>query len=393
MPSPQSAAAAQPSLRQLLAYPFRIFFLSVAVLAVAVIPLWVAVLTTPLQLPLALPNDVWHQHELVFAFLYAGAAGFLLTAVCVWTGTERLQGRLLLALWLVWALGRGLMLLGGGLPAWLVAGVNLAFLPLVALDAGWRVWRARQSRHIAIFAVLGVLWLMQLGLYLDPAGPYVDAALIAAAALMLIVGGRITPTFSRNWLLRHGLPAEGIRSVPALESGMLAALAALLLAVLADSAAAIAVTGALAGGAALARIALWQGWRVRAEPLLWILHLSLLWVPAGLLLLAGSGVGWWPDTVWVHALGVGAMGGLMLGVMSRVALAHTGRPLVLPAGMVTAFGLIQVAALVRVATGLGLLSWHAGVAGAGVLWVAAYAVFLLRYAPVLAQPRADGKAG
>jgi len=186
---------------------------------------------------------------------------------------------------------------------------------------------------------------------------------------------------------------EGIPTIPLLEKAMLASLALVLIAVMAGQEPAITVTALIAGGLSLLRIILWQGWRVREEPLLWILHLSLLWIPVALWLLAGSGLGLWRDTVWMHAVGIGAMGGLILGVISRVALGHTGRPLKLPAGMVTAFALIHLASLLRVGTGLMLIPWTAGVSLSALLWVVAYALFLIRYTRILASPRYDGKPG
>jgi uncharacterized protein involved in response to NO len=129
------------------AYPFRIFFLSAAALAVAVVPAWLALLLGGAQAPLAFAPLHWHQHEMLFGFLHAAIAGFLLTAVCNWTGTERLHGAPLLALWLAWLGGRALMAAGADAPPWLAHGIDLAFLPLVMLDAGRRIWQARCSRQ------------------------------------------------------------------------------------------------------------------------------------------------------------------------------------------------------------------------------------------------------
>src|SRR5690554_161996 len=205
------------SLTQLFAYPFRIFFLSLTLLSLIGIPLWVLQITGTIQLPLAMPGVLWHQHEMLFGFLSAAIAGFLLTAVCVWTGTERTHGLRLALLWGIWIAARLLLTLGGDLPGWLVQGVNLLFLPLVMLDAGWRIWQARQPRHIMIMVVLGLLWLMQIGfvLRLDPI--YASGALIMGMALIGIIGGRITPAFTAGWLRRHGLEPDRIRAVPALD--------------------------------------------------------------------------------------------------------------------------------------------------------------------------------
>jgi uncharacterized protein involved in response to NO len=145
---------------QLFAYPFRIFFLSTAVLAVSLVPVWLLVLLGGFTPPLALPSLDWHQHEMLFGFLEAAIAGFLLTAVCVWTSTDRLHGAPLAGLWAVWLAGRALLFLGAGLPAVLVHGVDLAFLPLVVLDAGRRIVAAKQHRQLVIVGILAAFWFM-----------------------------------------------------------------------------------------------------------------------------------------------------------------------------------------------------------------------------------------
>jgi uncharacterized protein involved in response to NO len=376
------------------AYPFRVFFLSAAALAVFVVPAWLALLLQGATAPLAFAPLHWHQHEMLFGFLHAAIAGFLLTAVSNWTGTARLHGRALVALWLVWLAGRVLMAAGAYAPAWLAHGVDLAFLPLVMLDAGRRIWQARQARHAIVLAVLGALWVLELAFHRDPAGPYAHGALLAAMLLMLVIGGRITPAFSGNWLRLRGGDPSAIRIVPALEHLTLGAVAAVLLTQVAPVPSPLAAVAAvLAAAAGLARLLLWRGWLVREEPLLWILHLALAWIPLALLLLAAAELGYAPPTAWVHAAGTGAMGSLILGVMARVALGHTGRPLRLPPGMVTAFVLVLAAGVVRVLATLQVLPWRAGLLAAAALWVAAYLIFLVRYAPVLVSPRVDGKPG
>ena len=378
----------------LFAYPFRIFFLSAAVLAVVAVPAWLALLPGGARAPLVFAPLHWHQHEMLFGFLHAAIAGFLLTAVCNWTGTERLHGRALVALWTVWLAGRVALAAGAALPAWLAHGIDLLFLPLVMLDAGWRIAAARQHRHWIVVAVLGLLWAMEIGFHRAPAGPFARGALLAAMTLMLVIGGRITPAFSGNWLRLRGRDPAVVRVVPRLEQATLGAMAAVLVTQLAAAPPALAAGAALLAAAASgARLLLWRGWAVREEPLLWILHLALAWIPAALILLAAAELGRAPATAWVHAAGTGAMGSLILGVMSRVALGHTGRPLRLPRGMTTAFVLILAAGVVRVLTALAALPWRGGVELAGALWTLAFAIFLVRYAALLASPRADGKPG
>lgn len=382
-----------PHPRHLFAYPFRIFFLSLGLLALLVVPVWLLLLTGQLHLPLAMPGLFWHQHELLFGVLSAAIAGFLLTAVCVWTSTERLHGLPLLLLWVVWLAGRLLLGFGEGLPGWLVQGVNLAFLPLVMADAGRRIVRARQYRQLPIMVVLGLLWTMQAGFVLSFQPVFAQGALIMMLALIAIIGGRITPAFTGNWLRQQGVTDPGIRTSARLD---LASVITLILLLASLFPGITIITAALATVAALLmlwRMAGWKGWLTAREPLLWILHLSILWVPVSLLLMAGHLAMAWPATAWVHAAGTGAMGGLILGVIARVSLGHTGRPLKLHPAMVLAFVLIQVAALLRVLTGFGSLAWHTGLGASSLLWSLAFGLFVVCYGWILSTPRADGKPG
>lgn len=390
---PTTETAGGASVRQLFGYPFRIFFLSMTILAMVAIPVWVLQVSGAIQLPLAMPGLFWHQHEMLFGFLSAAIAGFLLTAVCVWTQTERTHGLRLALLWGVWLAGRLLLAFGAGLPDWLVHGVNLAFLPLVMLDAGWRVVHAKQKRQLMILVVLGLLWLMQIGFVtrLDPAFSY--GALIMAMALISIIGGRITPAFSAGWLRQRGLDATQVRMVPALDMAVLFNMVLLMASLVSGWQTITAILAVTAAVLMLVRLAGWKGWLFRTEPLLWVLHLSILWVPVALLLLAGSLLAGWPASAWTHAAGTGAVGCLILGVIARVSLGHTGRPLVLPGGLVTAFILIHLAALVRVITAFEVIPWNAGVGVSSLLWMLAFGIFLARYTRILSSPRPDGKEG
>ncbi len=340
-----------------------------------------------------MPGPFWHQHEMLFGFLSAAIAGFLLTAVCVWTQTERTHGIRLALLWGVWLTGRLMLAFGADLPGWLVQAVNLGFLPLVMADAGWRIWRARQKRQLMILAVLGLLWLMQIGfvIRLDPA--FIYGALVVTLALISIIGGRITPAFSSGWLRQQGLDSTAVKVIPALDIATLLSMLLLLAALVTGWQTATAVLALIAATLMLARLAGWKGWLFRKEPLLWILHLSMLWVPVALALLAGSLLAGWPTSAWTHAAGTGAIGCLILGVIARVSLGHTGRSLVLPKGMVAAFIAVHLAALIRVLTAFDVIPWHPGIGISTLLWLFAYGVFLVRYARILASPRPDGRPG
>lgn len=385
--------AGSASFSQLFGYPFRIFFLSMTVLALLAIPLWVLQVTGAIDMPLAMPGLFWHQHEMLFGFLTAAIAGFLLTAVCVWTQTERTHGFRLMLLWGVWLAGRLLLALGADLPDWLVQGVNLAFLPLVMLDAGWRVWQAKQKRQLMLLVVLGLLWLMQIGFVTRLDMTYSHGALIAAMALISIVGGRITPAFTTGWLRQRGLNADAVKNVPALDMASLFSMVLLLASLVTGWQTITGILAVIAGTLVLVRLANWKGWLARKEPLLWVLHLSILWVPVSLYLLAGSIFASWPSNAWSHAAGTGAISCLILGVIARVTLGHTGRPLVLPKGMVVAFIALQLAAVVRVLTAFDIIPWHPGIGSSSLLWVFAFGMYLVRYTKILASPRPDGREG
>lgn len=386
-----TVSRASPGL--LFSYPFRIFFLSLAVFGVIYVPLWVAQVYGAIDLPLALPALYWHKHEMLFGFLSAAIAGFLLTAVCVWTGTERLQGRRLFGLWLVWLAGRILLVGGENVPVAVVHLVNLSFLPLVMMDAGWRIWHARQRRQLAILLVLGLLWAMQAGFVMTFNPVFVSGGLVMAMALSGVIGGRITPAFSSGWLRQQGRDSSTVKVVPRLDALSLATMVILLVVLLIGNQWGTGLTALVAALLMLVRIVGWKGWLVARNPLLWILHVSLLWIPVALFLLAGNQLLGWTASAWVHAAGVGVVGSLVLGVIARVSLGHTGRALVLPSGMVVAFVMIQAAAMVRVMTAFAVVDWGAGVRLSGALWVLSFLVLLIRYAGILMKPRADGLEG
>jgi uncharacterized protein involved in response to NO len=382
------------SLRATFAAPFRIFFLSVGVLAVLAIPVWIAMLSGAFVLPSPLDPYAWHQHEMIFGLLEAAVAGFLLTAVGNWTQTAPLGGSRLLLLWSVWILARLAMALGGGLDERLLLVPDLAFVPLVLADAGVRIVRTRQWRQLIVLAVLGALWCMHAGFHFVPERSFAGPALVAVLLLMSVIGGRITPAFSGNWLRLQGRDASAVRTSPVMDRLVIASLAALFFATVLDAGRwwicglAFAASLATAG-----RLWLWRGWLTRREPLLWILHVAGAWIPVSLFLFSGSAAGCVAPSAWMHAAAAGAMASLILGVMTRVALGHTGRLLVLPRGVAAAYVLILGAGAVRVATALRVVDWSIGIHVAATLWTAAFALFLLRYVPILCGPRVDGRAG
>lgn len=384
------------------ACPFRPFFLAAAAYAILALAGWLGVLLLGWPLSGEHPPMQWHSHEMLFGMVAAAIAGFLLTAMCNWTGAQPLSGGRLQALFGLWLAGRIALWLSAVLPPLLVAAIDVAFLAAVAAYAGRVIVGSGNYRNLPLVAVVSALALANL---LFHAGWWAQEPLLVRRVelatvglivlLIVVIGGRITPAFTRNWLLRRRMQPERVRSRPLVEATSIASVALLVLALLAGAPAPVmAALAALAGAANAVRVIGWSGWQARSDPLVWILHAGYAWIPLGLLLMAlGYGLGHPASTVWLHALGPGAMGVLIIGVMTRVALGHTGRPLELPRGAVTAYAMILTAATVRLATALGWLPWRGGVGLSTLAWFAAFAVFLWLYLPILVGPRADGRPG
>lgn len=387
----------------LLSAGFRPFFLLAAAHAVTAMAFWLGWLAVHLlngavtELSIGMPPHVWHGHEMLFGFVSAAVAGFLLTAVPNWTGTAPLAGRQLGVLVAVWLAGRAAVWLSASLPPLLVVVADAAFLPLLAAALAGPLVRAGKARNAGFLVLLAVLTAALLtshaGIYgwLDDGGTLGRLlAIDVAAVMMVVIGGRITPAFSRNWLRARGgdLPAT-----PATLDK--AAVASVVLVLVADALSPLlgdtprGVLAVLAGIVLLARLATWRPARVRAEPLLWVLHLGALWLAAGFALRGGALLGgWMTETTALHAHTVGAAGTLILGVMSRATLGHTGRPLTADGLLTAAFAAVTAAALARL---LPPVLWPSvyleAMVVAGLLWCLAAGLFLARLTPALVLPR------
>lgn len=386
----------------LLAWAFRPFFLLCALHAVVALLVWAAWLFTDWKLPLGANPIAWHSHEMLYGFVPAAAAGFVLTAICNWTGATPLQGRGLLSLILLWLAGRLAMAFAGILPSTLVAVIDIAFLPVLAVYVATVLLRHGNRRNLILVLVMALLTLgnvmMHLGFIKQDAewlrqGQQLGLDVITL--MMVVIAGRITPAFSANWLRMHGGAAGSIRQITALErSAPLSVLALLLAGLLRAPDAMIGVLAVATAALHGVRLYLWRGWLVRAEPLLWVLHLGYAWIVLALLLRGATmlGAGLSP-VAWQHALGVGAMGTLIIGVMSRVALGHTGRPLRLPRFGVVMYWLVTVAAVLRLGAAVGWIAYRPAISISALAWAAAFALYLMLYFPVLNAPRADGRPG
>lgn len=385
----------------LFAYPFRIFFLAAGAYAILSLWAWLALIVTGLPLNGDIPPFNWHVHEMLFGFVAAAIAGFLLTAMCNWTGARPLAGGKLLLLFLSWLVGRLAMWLAFWLPEPVIAVADLGFMAAVTVYAGRVISAAGDRRNLMLIAILGTYWLCNLafhvGLLSGQFGLVIAserAALMLVVVMITVIGGRITPAFSRNWLIRSGRSSQSIRSWLWLDGLAIGLLLALTLALVGLGHSPL--TGLLALSAGLAhtvRLLAWSGWSTAKEALLWILHLGQAFIPLGLFLMGaamlGSAI---PVTAWAHAFAA-SLATMILGVMTRVALGHTGRPLTLPSGVLVCYGALILAMALRLIVALGWLPWRSGLLASALLWTLAFAGFLLRYWPILTRPRVDGRSG
>lgn len=384
----------------LFASPFRAFFLLCALYAIAVMAGWLGLLFIGWPVGGGFPPLRWHAHEMIFGVTSAAIAGFVLTAMATWTGRPAPSGIYLAALAAVWLAARLGMWLGALLPALLIAALDVGFLALLTGTVARTLLAAGSRRNYPVIALLLALtcaagisqYAMSRG-----AGPMARAAEEAGIYLMLLlvglIGGRITPAFSANWLARQGQDRAAVRTWPALDTAALLAIA--LTAVLHLSGSTAAACAALAAAALNAlRLLAWRGWRCLREPLLWSLHLGYAWLVLALLL-RGLAPYWHQagEAAWLHAAGVGAIGTMLLAVMTRVPLGHTGRPLRLADGAVLIYALITAAAALRVGSALGWFDYRWALAAAGTAWLFAFVLYVAFYSWILLTPRSDGRPG
>lgn len=392
----QAPATSSPPDWPVLRLGFRPFYLGATLFALLAIPLWVALFLGQWELSIALPPLLWHAHEMLFGFAIAVILGFLLTAVKAWTGLDTPRGASLGALALLWLAARVAAVTGAYA---LYAVLDLALLPLVAAVLTTLLLRANNRRNLPLAAMLMLLALANGVFHLSVIGA-IEASpltpLYAALALIVmiesVIAGRVIPAFTMS-----ATPGLKLNVRPSVERSALALTAlALLLWVLAPTAGAWGTaTGAAFSLAALAQAVRLRQWRpaiTRHRPILWVLHLAYAWIPLGLALLAAAHFGWITVSAGVHALTIGATGGLIIGMVTRTARGHTGRPLQVSRAEVTAYVLVIGAAAVRVLLPLAMPQWlPMALVIAAAAWSVAFAIYLFIYTPWLLQTRFDGK--
>lgn len=387
-------AASPPFLRG----GFRPFFFGGAVWAIVALVLWLLALAGAAQLPSAFDALAWHRHEMLFGFVGAVIAGFLLTAVPNWTGRLPIAGSPLAALFGLWMVARLAVLFSAVVGSLTAAVLDVGFFLVLAALAAREVMEAN-NRNLP---VVGLIFLFGIVNALDHAGtagfsPDPDLAWKCGVALVVIlislIGGRIVPSFTRNWLSKQGI-RTGLPTQPGRFDIAVIAITAIAF-VAWISAPQGWLTGTLFAAAAVGqafRLIRWKGWRTFPDPLVLILHVGYLWVPVGLGLLAAVDLGAdLPRSAAVHALTAGAMATMILAVMSRATLGHTGRELRASPVTQAAYVLVTVGAVLRVAAPLGLLEYRMGMEVAGGAWIGAFVLFLVAYGPILWSRRIDGK--
>ena len=370
---------------------FRPFYLLAGFFGAFSILLWAAQLSGYLSYAY-LQGPVWHGHEMLFGYTTAVITGFLLAAVRVWTKEPTPSGKLLMLLVILWICGRILVLTPFSMTA---AVINAAFPISVALAISIPILRSKNVRNyffIGLLVLMGALnFVVHLALQEHiklPASIGLQLALDVVLFIMVVIGGRVIPMFTNN-----GVSGANATRSPLVEKFALGAVILLFTADLLQlPQTLIAMIGLISAIAHGIRWVLWKPWQTLKVPLVWILHAAYAWIVIHLLLRSLSALELLIVSYAIHALTVGAIGGLTLGMMTRTARGHTGRSLIADKFEVTMFLLIQAGAIIRVFGGIVSQGFYmASIQLSALLWTAAFSLFVFRYWPILTRSRIDGK--
>jgi len=378
----------------LFSYGFRPFFLGGALWAVLAMALIIPALTGAISLPSAMPATVWHAHALLYGFLPAIVAGFILTAVPNWTGRLPIAGWPLAGLAGLWLAGRLAVLFSGTIGAVAAAVIDMTFLLALVGVIAREIIASGNTRNLKILVLIGLLAAGNAVFHAEfIAKGFADYGIRlgtgAAVLLIIVIGGRIVPSFTRNWLAREN---PGALPTP-MNRFDIAAILLAAVAIAAWIAAPFAsFTGALlafAGAVHLGRLARWRGWRTLAEPLVSVLHIGYLFVPLGFALMALSifAPAIIASSSAIHAWTAGAIGVMTLAVMTRAGLGHTGGALTASPAIIAIYAAAALGALARLASGFGI-AYDPMLHLASLGWIAAFGGFAVVFAPRLLRQRA-----
>ncbi len=389
---PKAAGKAKPSFA-LWELGFRPFYLLASSFAALSIALWALQLGGWLGQPY-LQGPLWHAHEMLFGFVLAVIVGFLLTAGRNWANLPTPTGARLAALAALWVGGRILVLTPFG---WAAAVVNAAFPIAAAVALAIPFIKAGSRRNYFFVGLLCLMSVAVMAVHLEHLGVLhlpgwvgIQVALDVVLIIVAVMGGRVIPMFTNN-----GVPGANAGRHAVLEQASIGVLALILVAdAFQQRGAVLILLTAAAAAIHLARWSLWRPWKTLRVPIVWVLHVAYLWIPVHFVLRAMADPGWIGASLAAHALTVGAIGGVTIGMMTRTALGHTGRPLRAGRWEVACYVLIALAAVVRVLVPLVFpaLTMTAALWSAA-LWSAGFGLYAIRYWPVLTRPRVDGKPG
>jgi uncharacterized protein involved in response to NO len=384
---------ASPPALTFLTQGFRPFFLAAGLWSAAAIALWIVVLTAGIELPSRFDPLTWHIHEMLFGFVMAVIAGFILTAIPNWTKRAPVSGFSLGTLAALWLLGRIACLISALIPVWLAIIADLSFPALLIAVAAREIIAAGNWRNLPVLAPVTLLGAADLLMHLEVNGAAVPLGLgwrlglAAVIVLISVVASRIVPSFTRNWLVqRHSthLPAEhgwiDRGALGILHSGLLGW-------ALFPACRPFGLLLVLGATLNVWRLFRWRGSATIPEPLLFILHVGYAWLALGAALLGLAALGLYvPQSAGIHALTAGAIGTMVLAMMTRVARGHTGRALSADRGTIVIYILVNIAAIVRVAIAVGETWTTPLLIASAILWSGAFVLFVTFYGPMLFLP-------
>ncbi|MGE5537109.1 MAG: NnrS family protein [Gemmatimonas sp.] len=389
------ATRARPGGPAVLSAGFRPFFLLGACWSAVAIPLWLAMFDGTANLPTVLLPWVWHAHEMVFGYAMAAVAGFLLTAIPNWTGRLPIQGAALGGLVALWLGGRIATLASATIGAGAAAAIDLAFPAAFLAVVAREIVAGRNWRNLPMLVALSLLLAANALVHAealalaDTAELGIRLGIGVLMMLIALVGGRIIPSFTGNWLAKARPDVPRPAPTDRLDTGALILTAAAVAAWVAAPTTTVAAGLAMVSGVALAaRLSRWRGRYTTAEPLLWVLHVGYAWLALGAFLLGVDiATSLLPATSALHAVTAGAVGTMTLAVMTRATLGHTGAALTAGAGTTAIYLLVTIAALLRVGAPLAGAGYGLAVTVAGVCWTGAFALYAALYGPRLLRPR------
>jgi|TARA_B110000902_G_scaffold81414_1_gene96622 uncharacterized protein involved in response to NO len=388
MPKPYNSSFFQPALLEL---GFRPFFFLGALYSLISLLVWGGFYAGQIVPPAFLIDPVsWHIHEMIYGFTVAIIAGFLLTAVVNWTGCAPIKQRQLAALCLLWLVGRIVINIDLGLPFWLILILETSFIPVLLIVLAIPLIRANNTRNFLILLRLLVLFACDVWFLKTGSKMPLYIALMMVLTMVSLIGGRIIPAFTVGALRRTGIVVNQTAQMTLDRVAVASLIAVTVCLIFVPETRLLSLCALFSAIVHGLRMRHYHSLKTASDPMLWILHLGYGWLVIGLILLALTGVGVFEIPVVIHALTAGCIGSMTLGMMTRVTLGHTGRPLESSTLTTLSFVLMQIAVAIRILGPMLIpqatvhwIIWSAG------LWTTCFVIYLFVYAPMLFKPRAD----